>query len=287
MKKSFFTVFLLVWCVCIAAGQNDELFRRALSERNERRWQEISDRFIRQDEETWSKGYSDWVWKQISDKISAPDIFHFNGEISEWESESDALFQRETSDLPADIKNQVAARFADYKKRIKRELDVILMAKERRSELAMASASAGKKNIQPFLDEMNAVIAELKEKNPASEAWFAEAESFISQGRMGISEESEAYFAGLEAAIEQTSAAFAEESQAFRDTLESIFSQFSTAVEIKEQALTAQKFFQGEKRDGYEEEAAFWAETVRQCEAKEKELGESDRTGERDSGGDR
>ena len=37
MKKSVFAVFMFACCTCIAAGQNDELFRRALSEQSDNR----------------------------------------------------------------------------------------------------------------------------------------------------------------------------------------------------------------------------------------------------------
>ena len=69
MKKSVFVVLILAWCSCIAAGQNDELFRRALSEQSDNRWREISDRFGKKDEEAWEKGYSERIWNQISEKL--------------------------------------------------------------------------------------------------------------------------------------------------------------------------------------------------------------------------
>ena len=84
MKKSVLTVFLLIWCACIVAGQNDEFYRRALSERNERRWHEISDRFVREDEEAWDRMYSSWVWKQIEERIASPDIQQFSDNLKLW-----------------------------------------------------------------------------------------------------------------------------------------------------------------------------------------------------------
>ena len=83
MKKSVFVVLILAWCSCIAAGQNDELFRRALSEQNENRWHEISDRFGKKDSEDWDRMYSSWLWQQIEARIVSPDIQRFSDQLSE------------------------------------------------------------------------------------------------------------------------------------------------------------------------------------------------------------
>ena len=176
MKKFVFAVFMLAWCTCFAAGQNDKLFRRALSEQNENRWYEISDRFGGKGDVAWEKGYSDRIWNQISEKIVSPDIMEVSGSLynwssesqksmdsfySRWESEADAVYEKAVCNLPHEVKLQVAAKFNEYKKRIQKEFEALLLASQRRSALLTeASATDG---IKPILDNLDMVLADLEE----------------------------------------------------------------------------------------------------------------------------
>ena len=196
MKKSVLTVFLLIWCACLAAGQNDELFRRALSERNERRWYEISERFVRHDEEAWDRMYSSWVWQQIESRIASPDIQRFSNELTDqtirltrgenrrqnladslaswrgegqlslqslyqsWEAAADAVYEQLASALPESGQSQVASYFADYKNKVHKELETLLLAGERRflaSQLPTVDSEnnddiTGKKKLEELFD---------------------------------------------------------------------------------------------------------------------------------------
>ena len=196
MKKSVLTVFLLIWYACLAAGQNDELFRRALSERNERRWYEISDRFVRQDEEAWDRMYSSWVWQQIESRIASPDIQRFSNELTDqtirlsrgengqqslsdslaswrgegqlslqslyqsWEAAAGAVYEQLTSALLESGQEQAASFFADYKNKVHKELQTVLLAGERRflaSQLPTIGSEnnddvTGKKKLEELFD---------------------------------------------------------------------------------------------------------------------------------------
>ena len=168
MKKSVFAVFILAWCACFAAGQSDDLFRRALSERNENRWHEISDRFGKQEVEAWDRMYSSWVWQQIEARIALPDIQRFSDQLSEqaqrltygagaqnnmasnlaswrnygqgmlqslykgWEEAADIVFEQLASSLPESGQDQVADYFTDYKAKVHKELETLFLAGERR-----------------------------------------------------------------------------------------------------------------------------------------------------------
>ncbi len=168
MRKSVFAVFMFACCTCLAAGQNDELFRRALSERNENRWHEISDRFGNKEEENWDRIYSTWVWQQIETRITSPDIQQFSDQLSEqavrltygtgthnnmadslahwrsygeeilhnlyqrWEDAADAVYEQLASALPESGQAQVTGFFADYKDKVYKELETLFLAAERR-----------------------------------------------------------------------------------------------------------------------------------------------------------
>ena len=168
MKKSVFVVFILVWCSCFAAGQNDELFRRALSEHNENRWHEISDRFGKNGSEEWDRMYSSWLWHQIEARIVSPDIQRFSDQLSEqairltrgaegqdnmaetlaswrssgqeslqnmyqrWEEAAGAVYGQMAASLPDEIQTQVAEFFTDYKNKVHKELETLFLAGERR-----------------------------------------------------------------------------------------------------------------------------------------------------------
>ena len=168
MKKSVFAVFILTWCACFAAGQSDDLFRRALSERNENRWHEISDRFGKQEVEAWDRMYSSWVWQQIEARIALPDIQRFSDQLSEqaqrltygagaqnnmaenlaswrnygqgmlqslykgWEEAADIVFEQLASSLPESGQDQIADYFTDYKAKVHKELETLFLAGERR-----------------------------------------------------------------------------------------------------------------------------------------------------------
>ena len=198
MKKSVLTVFLLIWCACIAAGQNDEFYRRALSERNERRWHEISDRFIREDEEAWNRMYSSWVWKQIEDRIASPDIQQFSDNLTargiylarsevehssltdslaswrsfgqdtlqslyqSWETAADSVYEQMASAFPETDQTQVAAFFTEYKNKVHKELQTLLLAGERRflssrlrvGDIGSNDEKTGKKKIEDMFEEI-------------------------------------------------------------------------------------------------------------------------------------
>lgn len=168
MRKSVFAVIMLICCTCLAAGQNDELFRRALSERSENRWHEISDRFGKKEEETWDRMYSTWVWQQIETRIASPDIQRFSDQLSDqavrlaygaggqdnmadslanwrsfgqemlqnlyqdWEEAARAVYEQLSSALPESGQDQVAALFEDYKNKVHKELETLFLAGERR-----------------------------------------------------------------------------------------------------------------------------------------------------------
>ncbi len=168
MKKSVFAFFIIVWCVCSVFGQNDELFRRALSERNENRWHEISDRFGKNSTEEWDRIYSSWLWRQIETRIVSPDIQRFSDKLSDqgirlthgaetsddladtlsswrnygqitlqtmygdWEEAADAVFDQMTAALSGEAQTQVSAFFTDYKGKVHKELETLFLAGERR-----------------------------------------------------------------------------------------------------------------------------------------------------------
>ena len=296
MKKFVFAVFMLAWCTCFAAGQNDELFRRALSEQNENRWYEISDRFGGKGDVAWEKGYSDRIWNQISEKIVSPDIMEVSGSLynwssesqksmdsfySRWESEADAVYEKAVCNLPHEVKLQVAAKFNEYKKRIQKEFEALLLASQRRSALLTeASATDG---IKPILDNLDMVLADLEERIPESDDWFTEVDSIIQSGKNSASEKAAEYFSQLEETIEKTKVALGEESQAFQDALEAVYDRFSKLLELKaratanEKALREEKarqesYLKNQKTAEYEAEANYWADVVRQCALQEEEL---------------
>ena len=168
MKKSVFAVLMFACCACLAAGQSDELFRRALSERNENRWYEISDRFGKKGAEDWDRVYSTWLWQQIESRIVSPDIQRFSDQLSEqaarmthtagaqnnfpdtladwrnygqmsmqnlyheWEVAAGAVYDQMASLLPDVARNQVSEFFEDYKSRVHKELETLFLAGERR-----------------------------------------------------------------------------------------------------------------------------------------------------------
>ena len=200
MKKSVFVVLILAWCSCIAAGQNDELFRRALSEQNENRWHEISDRFGKKGTEEWDRVYSSWLWQQIEAKIVSPEIQRFSDQLSEqairltreaagrenmpdilanwrafgenslqnlyqgWEEAAGAVYAQMAASLPDGAQTQVAEFFADYKKKVHKELETLFLAGERRllaSQLRPDAAGlneekTGKKKIEDMFEEVAA-----------------------------------------------------------------------------------------------------------------------------------
>ena len=296
MKKSVFAVFMLTWCTCFAAGQNDELFRRALSEHNENRWHEISARFEKKDEVAWGKEYSDRIWNQIAEKIESPDILSLTGGLynwneetrksvdsfySQWESEADAVFEKAVLNLSPNVKNQLAVRFSEYKSRIHEGFETLFLASRQRA--AHLSETASVDGIKPILDEMDRILDDLEAKAPTSDDWFIEVEPVIQQGKNSTSEKVAAYFSQLEETIEKTKVAFSEETQAFKDALESVFDQYSKVLEIKDIAVSNEKELREEKaRQGtylnnqktavYESEVDFWADTVRKCTLQEEEL---------------
>ena len=295
MKKSVFAVFMFACCTCIAAGQNDELFRRALSEQSDNRWREISDRFGKKDEEAWEKGYSERIWNQISEKLIFPDISGFTGELhdnpepeklmdsfyAKWESEADAIYEKAVRSLSPEVKLQVEAQFSEYKNRIHKEFETLLLASQQR--LALLSEASAESGIKPILDNLNAVLADLEEKTPISDDWFADVETVIRQGKESASGQVAQYYSQLEETVEKTKRAYAEESQAFQDALETVFDQFQNVVEIKEKAASNEKlllvekaisesYLNNDKTAVYENEADFWGDTVRQCSMQEEEL---------------
>ena len=181
MKKSVFVVLIFAWCSCFAAGQNNELFRRAMSEQNENRWHEISDRFGKKDSEDWDRMYSTWLWRQIEARIVSPDIQRFSDQLSEqavsltrgtsgqdnmsgilanwkasgesslqnlyqrWEEAASAVYAQMAASLPDTAQSQVAEFFADYKSRVHKELETLFLAGERRllaSQLRVENAGS-------------------------------------------------------------------------------------------------------------------------------------------------
>ena len=168
MKKSVFVVFILVWCACFAAGQNDDLFRWALSEQNENRWHEISSRFGEKEPGDWDRIYSSWLWHQIEARIGSPDIQRFSDQLSEqairltrnsggqdnmsdslaswrsfgqeslqemyqiWADAAGAVYAQMAASLPDEVQSRVSAFFADYKNRVHKELETLFLAGERR-----------------------------------------------------------------------------------------------------------------------------------------------------------
>ena len=199
MKKSVFVVLILAWCSCIAAGQNNELFRRALSEQNESRWHEISDRFGKKGSEEWDRMYSSWLWQQIEARIVSPDIQRFSDQLSEqairltrgaagqenmadilanwrssgetslqnlyqgWEEAAGAVYAQMTAALPDGAQTQVAEFFADYKNKVHKELETLFLAGERRllaSQLRPDGAGANdEKTGKKRIEEMFEEIA--------------------------------------------------------------------------------------------------------------------------------
>ena len=199
MKKSVFVVLILAWCSCIAAGQNDELFRRALSERNENRWHEISDRFGKKGTEEWDRMYSSWLWEQIEARIVSPDIQRFSDQLSEqairltrgaagqenmadilaswrssgetslqnlyqsWEEAAGAVYAQMAAAVPDGAQAQVAEFFADYKNKVHKELETLFLAGERRllaSQLRPDGAGANdEKTGKKRIEEMFEEIA--------------------------------------------------------------------------------------------------------------------------------
>ena len=272
MRKSVFAVFMLVWCTCFAAGQNDELFRRTMAKQNENRWHEISERIISPD----ILGFTSELNSYNGEPQKLMDSFY-----SQWESEADAVYEEAVSNLSLEEKLQVAARFSDYKNRIHKEFETLLLASQRR--IAFLNESSSEKEIKTILDSLDTVLSELETKTPTSEAWFSEVESIIQQGKNSASEKVSLYFSQLEETVEKTKRAYAEESKAFQDALESVFDQFGKVLEIKEKAVLNEKSLQTEKAIHetylknqetavYESEAGFWADTIRQCTLQEEEL---------------
>lgn len=286
MKKTVFAVFMFAWCACLAAGHNDDLFHRALSERNDSRWYEISGRFAGSGGGVWEKEYSDRVWNQLSEKIAAPDIrmdsrATMDSLLMQWESEADAAYAKAVSGLPQEVKLQVAAKFSEYKNRMHKEFETMLMASRRRFDLLNGACS--EESIRSILADMDSVLADLEARNPTSDVWFAEVDSVIRQGKDSASEQVAAYFSQLEETIEETKTAFADESQAFQGTLETVFDRFRNVLVLKEQAIANEKALRAEKEKHdaylkeqdtavYEKEADFWAQTVKQCTLEEEEL---------------
>ena len=286
MRKSVFAVFMLAWCTCLAAGQNDELFRRAMSEQNDTRWHEITDRFGKKEADIWEKVYSDRIWNQISEKIVSPDVMGFAGESMDsfylqWESEADAVYENAVRNLSPEVKLQVADRFSEYKKRIHKDLEAMLLASQR--HFARLDEISSEESIKAILENMNTVLADLEARTPASDDWFTEVEAVIQQGKNSTSETVAAYFSQFEETIEKTKTAFTEESQAFQDALESVFTQFGKVLETKEKAVLNEKsllvekdihetYLNNQETSVYESEASYWADTVRQCTLQEEEL---------------
>jgi len=168
MKKSVFVVLIFAWCSCFAAGQNDELFRRAMSEQNENRWHELSDRFGKNNADDWDRMYSSWLWRQIETRIVSPDIQRFSDQLSEqairmtygtegqdnlpdtladwrnygqmslqnlyqsWEEAACAVYDQMASLLPTEAQTRVADFFEEYKGKVHKELETLFLAGERR-----------------------------------------------------------------------------------------------------------------------------------------------------------
>ncbi len=272
MKKSVFAVFMVAWCTCFASGQNDELFRRAMSERNDNQWHEISERIASPD----ILGFTSELNNYDGEPQKLMDSFY-----SQWESAADAVYEEAVSNLPQEERLQVAARFSDYKNRIHKEFETLLLASQRR--IAFLNESSSEKEINAILDSLDTVLSNLETKAPTSEAWFSEVESMIQKGKNSASEKVSAYFSQLEETVEKTKMACAEESKAFQDALESVFDQFGKVLEIKEKAVSNEKSLQAEKAIHetylknqetavYEKEADFWTDTIRQCTSREEEL---------------
>ncbi|MBQ6904717.1 MAG: hypothetical protein IJQ27_01415, partial [Spirochaetia bacterium] len=197
---------------------------------------------------------------------------------------SEQLGEKDKEVLPLEARTQV-------------EPQVMILAEKRRAMLLEAAASNANGNIQPILEEMDTVLADLGSTVPESDKWFSAAEQIIQQGKNSVSEKAVSYFSDLEATIERAKKAFAEESEVFQDSLESIFDQFSTVLEVKAQAASNEKSLLAEtarlkayiaenkanplaaqleeKIKVYESEAQFWADTVRQCDKREAELRKS------------
>ena len=199
MKKSVFVVLIFAWCSCFAAGQNNELFRRAMSEQNENRWHEISDRFGKKDSEDWDRMYSTWLWRQIEARIVSPDIQRFSDQLSEqavsltrgsagqdnmsgilanwkasgesslqnlyqrWEEAASAVYAQMAASLPNAAQSQVAEFFADYKSKVHKELEILFLAGERRllaSQLRVENADSNvEKTGQKKMEDMFEEIA--------------------------------------------------------------------------------------------------------------------------------
>ena len=244
------------------------------------------------------QGEGDRVWNQISKKLVPPGISAFTDGLSKWESESDAVYKDAVSNLPRDAELQVAARFKEYKEQVRQDFQIMLLAAQRRAMLLESASSAAEENLQPFLNDMSSVLETLKSKPPESEEWFSAAASIIQQGKNSVSEKASAYFSELGETIENTRVAFAEESKSLKESLEAVFEQFNTVLGLKDKAIQNRKslleekarlelylktFPSGserfsqlkEKLASYSTESDFWADTVRQCIIREKELRQS------------